>query len=79
MKAQGYIPKNVNVADSFLSYINKPEFLKKVHIEYSDEMVWSTVHFTIALQFLGKSSFEFGVSLLIEFLDFKTTEKFETG
>lgn len=45
---------NLNVADSFLSFINNPEFLKRVEVNYSENMKWSALHFNIAKQFLGK-------------------------
>lgn len=42
------------MADSFLSFINNPEFLKRVEVNYSENMTWSALHFAIAKQFLGK-------------------------
>lgn len=54
LKKHGLIPENLNVADSFLSFINNPEFLKRVEVNHSENMTWSALHFAIAKQFLGK-------------------------
>lgn len=54
LKEQGYIPEEINVLDSFLSYINNAEFLKTIKTEYNDSLTWAEVHFSLARQFLGK-------------------------
>lgn len=48
---------NLNVADSFLSFINHPQFLERVEVIYSENMKWSALHFVIARQFLGEFGF----------------------
>lgn len=54
LKDEGLIPKDVDVAKSFLSCLQDQDLASRIYKEYKGDSIWDQIHLSLMQRFLSK-------------------------